>query len=32
MAVIPPAPAAGAPLKRPIPKTGELLHAIGLGT
>ena len=32
MAVIPPAPAAGAPLKRAIPKTGELLHAIGLGT
>ncbi len=32
MAVIPTAPAAGAPLKRPIPKTGELLHAIGLGT
>jgi diketogulonate reductase-like aldo/keto reductase len=32
IAVIPPAPAAGAPLKRPIPKTGELLHAIGLGT
>jgi aryl-alcohol dehydrogenase-like predicted oxidoreductase len=32
MAVIPPARATGAPLKRPIPKTGELLHAIGLGT
>jgi len=32
MAVIPPAPAAGTPLKRAIPKTGELLHAIGLGT
>ena len=32
MAVIPAAHAAGAPLKRPIPKTGELLHAIGLGT
>jgi aryl-alcohol dehydrogenase-like predicted oxidoreductase len=32
MALIPPARAAGAPLKRPIPKTGELLHAIGLGT
>jgi diketogulonate reductase-like aldo/keto reductase len=32
MALIPPARAADAPLKRPIPKTGELLHAIGLGT
>ena len=32
MAVMPPAPAAATPLKRPIPKTGELLHAIGLGT
>ena len=32
MALIPPARAAGAPLKRPIPKTGELLHAVGLGT
>ncbi len=32
MAVIPPALAAGAPLKRPIPRTGELLHAVGLGT
>ena len=34
MAVIPPAPApvAGVPLKRAIPKTGELLHAVGLGT
>lgn len=32
MAVIPSARAAGAPLKRPIPKTGEMLHAIGLGT
>ena len=32
MALIPPARAAGAPLQRPIPKTGELLHAIGLGT
>ncbi len=32
MAVMSPAPAAGTPLKRPIPKTGELLHAIGLGT
>jgi diketogulonate reductase-like aldo/keto reductase len=25
-------PASANPLKRPIPKTGELLHAIGLGT
>src|SRR5512140_174950 len=32
MALTPPARADGAPLKRPIPKTGELLHAIGLGT
>ena len=32
MAVIPPARATGTPLKRPIPKTGELLHAVGLGT
>jgi diketogulonate reductase-like aldo/keto reductase len=32
MAVIPRARAAGAPLKRPIPKSGELLHAVGLGT
>ncbi|HEX7424704.1 MAG TPA: aldo/keto reductase [Terriglobales bacterium] len=32
MALIPPARATEAPLKRPIPKTGELLHAIGLGT
>jgi diketogulonate reductase-like aldo/keto reductase len=32
MAMIPPAHATQAPLKRPIPKTGELLHAIGLGT
>jgi diketogulonate reductase-like aldo/keto reductase len=32
MALIPPARAAEAPLKRPIPKSGELLHAIGLGT
>jgi diketogulonate reductase-like aldo/keto reductase len=32
MALIPPAPAAGAPLRGAIPKTGELLHAIGLGT
>ncbi|MBE0622086.1 MAG: aldo/keto reductase, partial [Burkholderiales bacterium] len=32
MAQIPPAHATGAPLKRPIPKTGELLHAVGLGT
>ena len=30
LSVLPPAPAT--PLKRPIPKTGELLHAIGLGT
>jgi diketogulonate reductase-like aldo/keto reductase len=32
MAVIPPVRAAVAPLKRAIPKTGELLHAVGLGT
>lgn len=32
MALIPAARATGAPLKRPIPKTGELLHAVGLGT
>jgi diketogulonate reductase-like aldo/keto reductase len=32
MAVIPPARATVAPLKRAIPKTGELLHAVGLGT
>ena len=32
MALIPPARATAAPLKRPIPKTGELLHAVGLGT
>ena len=32
MAVIPPARATTAPLKRAIPKTGELLHAVGLGT
>ena len=32
MAVIPPARATAAPLKRAIPKTGELLHAVGLGT
>jgi aryl-alcohol dehydrogenase-like predicted oxidoreductase len=32
MALIPPARATEPPLKRPIPKTGELLHAIGLGT
>ena len=32
MAQIPPAHAAASPLKRPIPKTGELLHAVGLGT
>ena len=32
MALIPPARADAAPLKRPIPRTGELLHAVGLGT
>ena len=32
MALIPPARAAAGPLKRPIPKTGELLPAVGLGT
>jgi diketogulonate reductase-like aldo/keto reductase len=32
IALIPPARATAAPLKRPIPKTGELLHAVGLGT
>ncbi|MFH1045054.1 MAG: aldo/keto reductase [Pseudomonadota bacterium] len=32
MALIPPARATEAPLKRAIPKTGELLHAVGLGT
>ena len=32
MAMIAPALAAGTPLRRPIPRTGELLHAIGLGT
>jgi|GEM_PF-1973931 len=32
MALIPPAFAAVEPLRRPIPKTGELLHAVGLGT
>ena len=32
MALIPPAHAAAAPLKRPIPRSGEMLHAIGLGT
>ena len=32
MALVPPARATDAPLKRPIPKTGELLHAVGLGT
>ncbi len=32
MALIPAARAAAAPLKRPIPRTGELLHAVGLGT
>ncbi len=30
--LIPPASAADAALRRPIPKTGELLHAVGLGT
>ncbi|MBE0626476.1 MAG: aldo/keto reductase [Burkholderiales bacterium] len=32
MAMIPTARAAATPLRRPIPKTGELLHAVGLGT
>lgn len=32
MAAIPAAGAAAAPLKRAIPRTGELLHAVGLGT
>ncbi len=32
MALIPPVHAAEMPLKRAIPKTGELLHAVGLGT
>jgi aryl-alcohol dehydrogenase-like predicted oxidoreductase len=32
MATMPPAAASPGPLKRPIPRTGELLHAIGLGT
>lgn len=32
MAVMPPVPAALAPLRRAIPRTGELLHAVGLGT
>ena len=32
VAVMSPAPAAATPLRRAIPKTGELLHAIGLGT
>ena len=32
MALVPPARATNAPLKRPVPKTGELLHAVGLGT
>ena len=32
MAVISPASAVAAPLKRPIPRTGEMLHAVGLGT
>jgi aryl-alcohol dehydrogenase-like predicted oxidoreductase len=31
MVLVPPARAAAAPLKRAIPKTGELLHAVGLG-
>lgn len=32
MAMFPAARASDAPLKRPIPRTGELLHAVGLGT
>ena len=32
MAAMPAAHAAATPLKRPIPRTGELLHAVGLGT
>lgn len=32
MVLVPPARAAAAPLKRAIPKSGELLHAVGLGT
>ena len=32
MAMIPSARATAAPLKRAIPRTGELLHAVGLGT
>lgn len=32
MAAIPPVLAAGSALRRPIPRTGELLHAVGLGT
>src|SRR3990172_11986167 len=32
MALIPTARAAATPLKRAIPRTGELLHAVGLGT
>ncbi len=32
MALIPTAHAAASPLKRAIPKTGEMLHAVGLGT
>ena len=32
MALIPSVRAAAAPLRRPIPKTGEMLHALGLGT
>ena len=31
-AMIAPAHAAASPLRRPIPRTGELLHAVGLGT
>lgn len=32
MALVAPVPAAAEPLRRPIPKSGELLHAVGLGT
>ncbi|MEK7361815.1 MAG: aldo/keto reductase [Pseudomonadota bacterium] len=32
MVLVPAARATGAPLKRPIPKSGEMLHAVGLGT
>ena len=32
VAAMPAAHAAATPLKRPIPRTGELLHAVGLGT